>query len=122
MVHDQPLRYGMFVPLPRILEHPRFTALSKQGLELRRAAARALNDRLLATGITRASLARRSGIDYAALTLVCTARRGMDVEVLKRALAALHRDWRVVMAPFEEAMDQRGRGMPPRREFSVRPA
>ena len=62
MDHDQPLRYGMFVPLPRILAHPRFTALSKQGLELRRAAARALNDRLLATGITRASL----GVRFAA--------------------------------------------------------
>ena len=105
------LRYGTPVPLAVVLGHPRFTALSKLGLELRRAAARALNDRLAGAGMTRVRLARLSGIDYAALTLVCTARRSMDPDVLKRALAALRDDWRHVMAPFEEAFDHRGRGM-----------
>lgn len=121
---EQILRYGCPVPLPVVLEHRRFTALSKLGLELRRAAARTLNDALADAGMTRVRLARLAGLDYAALTLVCTARRSMEVEVLKRALAALGKDWRHTMAPFEEAFDHRGRGLPPRRRrpLALRPA
>ncbi len=80
-------------------------------LELRRAAARALNDAIVESGTTRARVARISGIDYAALTLVCTARRSMDVELLKTALRTLGRDWRGMTVRFEEAFDHRGRGL-----------
>jgi hypothetical protein len=111
MIRDDYLRYGTALPLPLILDHPRFTALSRLGLELRRAAARALNDAIVESGTTRARVARISGIDYAALTLVCTARRSMDVELLKTALRTLGRDWRGMTVRFEEAFDHRGRGL-----------
>jgi hypothetical protein len=119
MQRDELLRYGTRVPLALILDHPRFAALSKLGLELRRAAARTLNEALAEKELTRVRFARLSGIDYAALTLVCTARRAMDVALLKRALARLGRDWRAAMAPFEEAYDHRGRGSALRRGMNL---
>jgi hypothetical protein len=114
MNRDEYLSYGMALPLPLILDHPRFGALSRLGLELRRAAARVLNDAIVESGTTRTYLARLTGVDYPALTLVCTARRNMDIEVLKAALWALGRDWRGAVARFEEALDHRGRGLPSR--------
>jgi hypothetical protein len=112
MHQDDRLYYGARVPLPRILEHRRFHALSKVGLELRRAAASALNEALVETGTTRVRLSRGSGIDYAALSLICTAKRSMDVALLKQALAHLGRDWRRLAVTFTEAFDRRGRSLP----------
>jgi hypothetical protein len=43
MKRDALLSYGDRVPLPFVLEHERFLSYCKTGLELRRAAARALN-------------------------------------------------------------------------------
>lgn len=112
MTQDDLLYYGAVVPLPRVLEHRRLHSLSRVGLELRRAAARALNDALVEAGITRVRLSRTSGIDYVALSLICTAKRSMDVALLKRALGHLGKDWRSLRVLFTEAVDHRGRSLP----------
>lgn len=114
MNRDDLLRYGTLVPLPLVLDHPQLRSLTQLGLELRRAAARPLNEAAAEQGVTRLRLASLAGVDPNALMLVCTARRSMDPEVLKRALAALGIHWREAMARFEEAVDYRGRraGLP----------
>ncbi|HLS85629.1 MAG TPA: hypothetical protein VK043_04975 [Burkholderiales bacterium] len=118
--NDDWLRYGAKVPLERILSHRRLHALSKLGLELRRAAARSLNDALAQAHRTRIGLSRETGIDHFALTQICTARRAMDPELLKRALQALGKDWRALEVEFSEAIDYRGRMYPANSEQSAR--
>jgi len=101
------LIYGDRVPLPVVLEHERFRSHCKTGVELRRAAARALNDAIMGAGLTRVEAARLLGMPLAALSSIGNARHSMDLELLKRALRRLDRDWRETAVYFAEAIDYR---------------
>jgi hypothetical protein len=62
-------------------------SLCKAGLELRRAAARPLNDGMAEAGLTRLEVAERVQADYEALSKICNARPSMDTDVLKQVLS-----------------------------------
>lgn len=105
MKRDASLMYGADVPLAEILAHTSFRAHSRTGVELRRAAARALNEALFDAGLTRRSLARRTQMDYDVLTKICIGKQGMNVDALKDALHCLGRDWRTQQVRFAHALD-----------------
>jgi hypothetical protein len=107
MKRDGLLIYGDRVPLPFVLEHERFRSYRKTGLELRRAAARALNRAMVEAGLTRGEVASLLGIPLEALSDICNARHSMDLELLQRALRRLERDWRETTVYFAEAIDYR---------------
>lgn len=112
MERDAPVAYGDNLPLPLILEHPEFRSQCKRGVELRRAAARALNDALVECGLTRRELAERAWTGLQALAKICNARRDMDIILLKQLLALLGRNWREASVHFLEAMDCRRAASP----------
>lgn len=105
MKRDVLVAYGDRSPLPLILEQAEFRSRCKRGVELRRAAARALNEALVEVGITRRALSDRSGIEMQALATICKARRDLDVGLLKWLLWRLGRDWRDTSVRFAEAID-----------------
>jgi len=121
MKRDVLVAYGDRPPLPSILEQAEFRSQCKRGVELRRAAARALNEALVGVGVTRRELAARSGIELQALARICNARRDLDVALLKRLLWQLGRDWRDTSVRFAEAIDYRRAGSASSRGAGARP-
>jgi hypothetical protein len=107
MKRDALLIYGDRVPLPFALEHGRFRSYCKTGVELRRAAARALNRAMVEAGLTRGEVASLLGTPLEALSTIWNAKHQMDLKLLKRGLRRLGRDWRETAVYFAEAIDYR---------------
>jgi predicted transcriptional regulator len=87
MNRDALLMYGDLIPLAVVLEHERLRSPCKSGRELRRAAARALNDGMAEADLTRLEFAERAEVGYEELSKICNARQGMDTGVLKQVLS-----------------------------------